>query len=205
MSAAVTQLKPEQRGRTAADLYGMVFPPIKWIVEDYIAEGLTVLAGSVAGTLAVTRPILLPLLAFLPVAIFVTTARRDRVRAAMVFGIAGAVVVGAVMTKNWLAVGQWSACSRAASACSAAAASRVAAATTRHHSSASGAVATSRFWGIGRSLTAPAVMAAIDPPEDPSSTVFSLQSVRKENVKSLSVGVSGQWVSGSALGRGGSD
>ena len=45
MSAAVTQLKPEQRGRTAADLYGMVFPPIKWIVEDYIAEGLTVLAG----------------------------------------------------------------------------------------------------------------------------------------------------------------
>ena len=45
MSVVVAQLKPEQRGRTAADLYGMVFPPIKWIVEDYIAEGLTVLAG----------------------------------------------------------------------------------------------------------------------------------------------------------------
>ena len=45
MSAVVAHLKPEQRGRTAADLYGMVFPPIRWIVEDYIAEGLTVLAG----------------------------------------------------------------------------------------------------------------------------------------------------------------
>ena len=45
MSVVVAQLKPEQRGRTAADLYEMTFPPIKWIVEDYIAEGLTVLAG----------------------------------------------------------------------------------------------------------------------------------------------------------------
>jgi len=31
-------------------------------------------------------------------------------------------------------------------------------------------------------------MAAIDPPEDASSTIFSLQSDRKENVKSPSVG-----------------
>ncbi len=45
MSATIAHLKSEQHGRTAADLYGMVFPPIKWIVEDYIAEGLTVLAG----------------------------------------------------------------------------------------------------------------------------------------------------------------
>jgi hypothetical protein len=45
MSAAVAKLPLERRGRTAADLYGMVFPPIKWVVEDYIAEGLTVLAG----------------------------------------------------------------------------------------------------------------------------------------------------------------
>ena len=34
-----------KRGVTAAELYSMVFPPIRWIVEDYIAEGLTVLAG----------------------------------------------------------------------------------------------------------------------------------------------------------------
>jgi hypothetical protein len=45
MTAALTFLKPEPRARTAADLFGMEFPPIKWIVEDYIAEGLTVLAG----------------------------------------------------------------------------------------------------------------------------------------------------------------
>lgn len=45
MSAAVAKLPVERLGRTAADLYGMVFPPIKWVVEDYIAEGLTVLAG----------------------------------------------------------------------------------------------------------------------------------------------------------------
>jgi hypothetical protein len=45
VSAAIAQLKPEIQGRTAADLFGMAFPPIKWIVEDYMAEGLTVLAG----------------------------------------------------------------------------------------------------------------------------------------------------------------
>jgi hypothetical protein len=33
------------RGITAAELQGKVFPPIDWIVEGYIAEGLTVLAG----------------------------------------------------------------------------------------------------------------------------------------------------------------
>jgi hypothetical protein len=33
------------RGITAAELQGKVFPPVDWIVEGYIAEGLTVLAG----------------------------------------------------------------------------------------------------------------------------------------------------------------
>jgi len=45
MMAAVPQLHPERRGWTAAELFDMEFPPIKWVVEDYIAEGLTVLAG----------------------------------------------------------------------------------------------------------------------------------------------------------------
>lgn len=34
-----------ERGVTAAELQSCVFPPLRWIVESYIAEGLTVLAG----------------------------------------------------------------------------------------------------------------------------------------------------------------
>lgn len=33
------------RGVTAAELFGMSFPPVRWIVDGYIAEGVTVLAG----------------------------------------------------------------------------------------------------------------------------------------------------------------
>ena len=67
--------------------------------------GRSALAGGVTGTLALTRPSLLPLLACLPIAIFFRTARPDRVRNAIVFAIAGTVVVGAVVARNWLAVG----------------------------------------------------------------------------------------------------
>jgi len=34
-----------RRGVTCAELRDMTFPPIRWIVEGYIAEGLTILAG----------------------------------------------------------------------------------------------------------------------------------------------------------------
>src|SRR6185295_7309218 len=36
---------PPPRGTEATDLWGMTFPPIKFAVAPYIAEGLTLLAG----------------------------------------------------------------------------------------------------------------------------------------------------------------
>lgn len=35
----------KERGLTAAELQCMVFPPVAWIVDGYICEGLTILAG----------------------------------------------------------------------------------------------------------------------------------------------------------------
>lgn len=34
-----------KRGVTAAELFTMTFPPVRWVIQNYIAEGLTVLAG----------------------------------------------------------------------------------------------------------------------------------------------------------------
>jgi AAA domain len=46
--AAILELRegPPPRGHTAAQLWGMTFPPIKYAVPLYVAEGLTLLAGA---------------------------------------------------------------------------------------------------------------------------------------------------------------
>ena len=64
------------------------------------------LAGALTGTLTLTRPSLLPLLAFLPLAICLRTDRRDRLRSAVIFAAAGAIVIGAVVARNWLTAGE---------------------------------------------------------------------------------------------------
>lgn len=78
-------------------------------------RGTYALAGLIAGTLSLTRPSLLPLIAFLPIAIYLRTGRpqpqmaqitQKRLQNAVVFAIAGAVVVGAIAARNWLAVGE---------------------------------------------------------------------------------------------------
>lgn len=72
-------------------------------------RGTYLLAGGIAGTLALTRPSLLPLLAFLPIAIYARAGRPKpliTLHNAVVFAAAGAVVVGAVAVRNWLTVGE---------------------------------------------------------------------------------------------------
>ena len=66
----------------------------------------SLLAGALTGTLTLTRPSVLPLLALLPFAIYLRTDRRARVRSAVVFATAGALVIGAVVARNWLIVGE---------------------------------------------------------------------------------------------------
>ena len=68
-------------------------------------RGTYLLAGGIAGTLALTRQSLMPLLAFLPVAIDLRTERPHHLRNAAAFAIAGSVVVGTVAAKNWLTAG----------------------------------------------------------------------------------------------------
>src|SRR5579871_5682190 len=45
MGAAPTEPRPRPQGVTAAELQGMTFPAILWVVTGYIGPGLTVLAG----------------------------------------------------------------------------------------------------------------------------------------------------------------
>ncbi len=69
-------------------------------------SGTFALAGAVTGTLALTRPSLLPLLALLPLVTVPQTFRSNRWRHAVVFVAAGSVVVGAVVFQNWRSVGE---------------------------------------------------------------------------------------------------
>lgn len=69
-------------------------------------RGTHLLAGGIAGTLALTRPSLLPLLGLLPIATYLRTARADRLQNAILFAIAAATLVGGVAARNWLTVGE---------------------------------------------------------------------------------------------------
>jgi 4-amino-4-deoxy-L-arabinose transferase-like glycosyltransferase len=69
-------------------------------------RGTFLMAGVITGTLALTRPSLLPLLVFLPIAIVTQRGRTDRLQHAALVAAAGALVVGAVVIKNWLTVGE---------------------------------------------------------------------------------------------------
>ncbi len=62
-------------------------------------------AGLLAGTLVLTRPSLLPLLVFLPAAIIVRERTPVRLRQALLVGLVGCAVVGAVVVRNWWLVG----------------------------------------------------------------------------------------------------
>jgi hypothetical protein len=62
-------------------------------------------AGLLAGTLAITRPSLLPLLVFLPLAALLYRRTQVPVRLALVFVVAGAMVIGAVVVRNYVSTG----------------------------------------------------------------------------------------------------
>lgn len=67
--------------------------------------GVFVLAGLLGGTLVLTRPSLLPIAALVPIA---AVAGRDRRswRHAAAFMVATALIVGAVVVRNWVAAGE---------------------------------------------------------------------------------------------------
>jgi 4-amino-4-deoxy-L-arabinose transferase-like glycosyltransferase len=68
-------------------------------------RGTFVLAGVLTGALALTRPSLLPLLVILPIVIAWQRWRANRVAHAALLAIAGALVVGGVVIKNWWMAG----------------------------------------------------------------------------------------------------
>lgn len=68
-------------------------------------RGTFVMAGVITGTLALTRPSLLPLLVVLPIVIVWQRWRANRLEHAALLVMAGAVVVGGVVIKNWWMVG----------------------------------------------------------------------------------------------------
>lgn len=69
-------------------------------------RGTFVMAGVITGTLALTRPSLLPLLVVLPIVIVWQHWRANRLQHAALFFMAAAVVVGGVVIKNWWMVGE---------------------------------------------------------------------------------------------------
>ena len=64
------------------------------------------IAGLVCGTLVLTRPSLLPLLALLPAAATIGCSNGARLRHGLVFVAVGTMVIGAHMSRNWLNTGQ---------------------------------------------------------------------------------------------------
>jgi hypothetical protein len=64
-------------------------------------------AGLLAGTLALTRPSLLPLLVVLPATALLPTPAPGRLRQASIFVVAALVVVGGMLVRNWWTVGEW--------------------------------------------------------------------------------------------------
>ena len=64
-------------------------------------------AGALAGTLALTRPSLLPLLVLMPLAAAATPPTRGAVRRALGFILVGGVLVGAVVIRNGMSAGEF--------------------------------------------------------------------------------------------------
>lgn len=69
-------------------------------------RGTFIMAGVLTGTLALTRPSLLPLLVVFPAVIIWQRWRTDRFQQAALLVVAGAVVVGGVVIKNWWFAGE---------------------------------------------------------------------------------------------------